>query len=357
MSPPTQTQEFPGSSPEATSQNEEDAALVRQLEHMVGQDPEEYVEGGERRRRWVEKGEQDSYYEITEQVTEHVTETQTVEHYQAADLSRLRTSATAPKVPLIATVVDDEDWIEVENGLTPPREDDQINSDDEKGLPAHVSSHLRLVALESSPNGSPAPVSTVATRAYNDALDNPQESSARVQVILKTITRRLLQKKRTIKRIRASSPGSPPPVPRNTLSRARSGLTELDVGEKERFEGDLAEVDDLLLASPVTDSDAPLTPSAILGPAGELLYPPQDIHMASPSHSAPSLSPSRTLPVVAAATPRKGRRQELAHASKSSPPSPPSLGSLSRALVRAKGKFHPRTPSTDSPTRGSSPSA
>lgn len=355
--PPGASPDGPGAVPEPVSQDTEDEALVRQLEELVGNDPEEYVEGGERRRRWVEHGEHEAYYEITEQVTEQVTETQTVEHYKAEDYQRLRQAGLKP--PLAAAIADDDEWVEVENGLAPQPDDAGVDLHD--GHRSTSSSHIRLVALESSPNGQPAPaMTTVASRAYNDAMDNPQESSARVQVILKTITRRLLQKKRTVKRVRGHSPGLPPPVPRNTLRQAgpgesAPGLMDIDWSaaqdEPEAQNGraaqdELREVEDMI-SCPTSDADVPVTPSAIIGPAGEQLYPdvaddPAMRRRASSSSDSPPPVPVRlsSAPLV---TPKKPKRQGSSLSSNSSPSStPPPMTSLSRALVRAKGKFQPR---------------
>jgi hypothetical protein len=341
----------------------DDEALVRQLEHLVGEDPEEFVEeseGGRFQQRWRE-GEQEDYYEITEQVTEQVTETQTVEHYEAADFHRLRqpdgSRLKAP--PAAPALAEDDEWIEVENGLVPaPSDGDDDDSEDRS-----ATTRVRLVAIPSSPNGHGsafAPTrttTTVASRAYDEALDNPQESSARVQVILKTITRRLLQKKRTVKRVRGHSPGSPPLVPRNTLrhggrSEAVASLMDVDwqatrLPEDSASTEELKEVEDLV-GSSASESAAAVTPSAIFGPTGEQLYPdlaaeePMGLASLSSSSVPPSPISQPSLALSPAVTPRKAKRQLSSSSTSSSSAPTPSIGALSRALVRAKAGFQPR---------------
>jgi hypothetical protein len=317
----------------------------------------------ERTRRSLSRrgGEQEDYYEITEQVTEQVTETQTVEHYEAADFHRLRqpdgSRLKAP--PAAPALAEDDEWIEVENGLVPaPSDGDDDDSEDRS-----ATTRVRLVAIPSSPNGHGsafAPTrttTTVASRAYDEALDNPQESSARVQVILKTITRRLLQKKRTVKRVRGHSPGSPPLVPRNTLrhggrSEAVASLMDVDwqatrLPEDSASTEELKEVEDLV-GSSASESAAAVTPSAIFGPTGEQLYPDlaAEEPMGSASLSSSSVPPSPisqpSLALSPAVTPRKTKRQLSSSSTSSSSAPTPSIGALSRALVRAKAGFQPR---------------
>lgn len=366
QSSPSDSTDESNTGPEVHSPGlEDDEALVRQLEHLVGEDPEEFIEesdSGRSQQRWRD-GKQEAFYEITEQTVEQVTKTQTVEHYQAADFHRLRqTDGLRLKAPPVApALAEDDEWIEIENGLAPTANDAVEGGSDRPGM-----TRVQLIAFPSTSYGdnaasapATATTTTVASRAYGEALDNPQESSARVQVILKTITRRLLQKKRTVKRVRGHSPGSPSPVPRNTVrhggrSEAAASLMDVDwlaarLPHKSEATEELKEVEDLI-GSTSSESGSAVTPSAIFGPAGEQLYPNSaDGSMASgtdlsalPLPLTPASISQASLALSPTVTPRKTKRQLSSSSTSSSSAPTPSIGALSRALVRAKAGFPTR---------------
>ncbi|ORY35472.1 hypothetical protein BCR39DRAFT_555621 [Naematelia encephala] len=83
----------------------------------------------------------------------------------------------------VSTLVDgdENEWIEVDQLL-----DDDLR--DENGS-----------VIPSIPNGG----SSVASQAYSDALEHPSASSERIQLVFKTMTNKLLQRKRTFRRVRA----------------------------------------------------------------------------------------------------------------------------------------------------------
>ncbi|CED85167.1 Predicted lipase/calmodulin-binding heat-shock protein [Phaffia rhodozyma] len=264
-------------------QDDEDE-MVRKLSILVGDDPDDVVDtfrprDTERRQPWIERrapkrtrsdlsrdshegfkrdrlssGEEwddtedveegDSLYEITEQITEHITETRTVEHYNpetyqgffglGKDNARLGSSPSSNQRSIGSNIFEtpssteeEQDWVEVEAtlGIAPAQPDGPRNSYSRirsripiSSEPSSTSSSSPISSTASSPSTSSSsststiklssvPISqptnrrSIASQAYNDAFQHPHKNSARVQVILKTITRKLLEKKRTVRRL------------------------------------------------------------------------------------------------------------------------------------------------------------
>jgi hypothetical protein len=138
------------SSPRNPNHNAEaDDELVRGLQALVGEDADEELalRGPDGRIDFVE-GEDGELYEITEQVTETEIETRTVEHYNLARGEGV-VSEECSEVEALTQLAQDEDGMEVPG-----------------------SGNDRAVAR------------TVASKAYADALERPQASSMRVQIIV-----------------------------------------------------------------------------------------------------------------------------------------------------------------------------
>lgn len=100
---------------------------------------------------------------------------------------RMETTVNTPRrrsTSSLSSKGDENDWIEVDQLLEPDERDDEG------------------VEIPSAPNGS----TSVGTMSYRDALEHPLASSERIQLVLKTMTNKLLQRKKTVRRVRADSP-------------------------------------------------------------------------------------------------------------------------------------------------------
>jgi len=92
-----------------------------------------------------------------------------------------RTTVNSPRrqsMASLSSLEDENDWIEVDQLLEGDR--------DAKEPP-------------SAPNGS----TSVGTQSYLDALENPSANAERIQLVLQTMTNKLLQRKRTVRRAMA----------------------------------------------------------------------------------------------------------------------------------------------------------
>ena len=97
--------------------------------------------------------------------------------------NRVSTITKSPRRQSMASLLsteDDNDWIEVDQLL------DEVRDKEEDDI-------------ASAPNES----ASVGTMSYREALEHPSVNAERIQLVLKTMTNKLLQRKRTVRRVRA----------------------------------------------------------------------------------------------------------------------------------------------------------
>ncbi|PWN50265.1 hypothetical protein IE53DRAFT_369064 [Violaceomyces palustris] len=118
------------------------------------------------------------------------------------------------------TMMEEEDeWCEVARTINGTRSPDygrliEIQGDDSRGSSAFsrsnaVDNDIEISDIPEVPNGRPAtgllPDYSIGTLARRDAIEHPEESKARMQVVLKTMTRKLIQKRRVVRKIELGS--------------------------------------------------------------------------------------------------------------------------------------------------------
>lgn len=305
-----------------------DFELLWQLEDLVGESGEEQLDAKEAtadgRRQRLLKRVRDDMYEITDELSESTVVTQTLERVATGPSSTYRDrprsiKRSAPEVevqiePLddapstapttTATSVcdpeDEHDWIEVDHLL------------DEEQDAAAVDTQGLMSVDTTEPTESP--------------------SSERIQLVLRTMTNKLLQRKRTVRRVqgvglginvsRLTSTPSPPPPPEKLRSRSST-----PVADRESKRAD------------VRDSKRPDVRAVDWNqesPAGTIRQrtPP-------PASGSPSKGKSRGRP--APLTDRSSRRPSLVSAA----------GNAIRSALRTSGKSTP-TPREPFPQDGPS---
>ncbi|KAK8854844.1 hypothetical protein IAR55_003583 [Kwoniella newhampshirensis] len=258
----------PHSSQPQTRKNSAETWDVEDLEDLVGESGDEMYEGppdDASREQHRIKRRRESTLEITDELTESTIVTQMVERVHA-DGRRYASSVSAcqssfpdvavavmdtddeePEVDvqtfdmssprrgsyLSASAADDEnDWIEV----------DQLLDDDRQDETGTI--------IPSAPNGS-----SVAISSYRDALDHPQQNAERIQLVLRTMTNKLLQRKRTVRH-----------VMRDDLSDTSSS-DETIIPHKpstERVGGTRPDVRDIKWRPPMSSVDSHQTPSSFI---------------------------------------------------------------------------------------------
>ncbi|KAL7417827.1 hypothetical protein BDY24DRAFT_373037 [Mrakia frigida] len=325
----------PNSNDAEGGEDESDDDIIWELEKLVGEDPDEVLEGDERSRRRVSRlggrgrRSSDAYYEITEQVTESVTETQTVEHYNLSDLQqsqhgqpalRNRTQPSSSSNPQQAVLLEDE-WVEVDNVVNPPYDATSPES----------SSPSPMQLISSSPNGS-SENPTVASAAYRDALEHPQANSLRVQVILKTTIKKLLEKKRIVRRV--------PPEPNASPDGSSRRLQKPDPRSLSWNEDEAEEVESMM-GGGTTSADSSPGPSRSISAAPSLGLNPVHAHAPPPSGSVNG-RPSTMRPSL---LPRGGSRDEEGGSLDGK-----KHGSFSRAISKAKSSLSGKTSAASSPS-------
>ena len=159
------------------------------------------------------KRTRDDIVEITDELTESTVTTQMLEHVhedgrrwaspwhlrqRSAPLPdvtvedaddeepqvRVRTAVNSPRSSMSPfSVGEEEDWIEVDQVL-----DEDVRAGETTGV-------------LSAPNGS----TSIGTMSYRDALEHPSANAERIQLVLKTMTNKLLQRKRTIRMVRTEN--------------------------------------------------------------------------------------------------------------------------------------------------------
>nr|XP_031860024.1 uncharacterized protein CI109_004632 [Kwoniella shandongensis]KAA5527096.1 hypothetical protein CI109_004632 [Kwoniella shandongensis] len=204
----------PPSSRSQTRKNSADIWDVEDLEDLVGESGDELYDGPPdeaAREQHRIKRRRESTLEITDELTESTIVTQMLErvhadgrrytspfiprHRSLADVGVavmddddeepevvVRTTTTTPRRQSLSSVFsasdDENDWIEVDRLLDESQEENAG------------------AMIPSAPNGS-----SVAVRSYRDAIEHPQENADRIQLVLKTMTNKLLQRKRTVRHV------------------------------------------------------------------------------------------------------------------------------------------------------------
>ena len=201
----------------------DDASVVEDLRYLVGSDAEEDElliprppvapnGGGDGctpvirrtiRRRDPEHGTIETVYEeVTETTTEETIETRTISSNNSTRSTSggLKSARLAnPFGPLIPTrdrsktsqqpeAKREEPWTDLV--LSADRRDSEMMAEDEM----IIDRELAGGAIPAAPNGA-APVGALARK---QAMERPEESKARMQVVLKTITRKLIQKRKVV---------------------------------------------------------------------------------------------------------------------------------------------------------------
>lgn len=330
--------------------SDSDDDIIWELERLVGEDPDEVLEGDERTKRRSSRlgarglRSSEAYYEITEQVTELVTETQTVEHYNLSDpqqrlssqgaASRSSQPSSSLSTNLQKAVLLEDEWVEVENAVSPATDAD--------GQPSEFTSSSPMQLIASSPNGS-VENPTVASAAFQDALDHPQQNSARVQVILKTTIKKLLEKKRVVKRVHPELPG-------------RSSQKQ-DPRSVSWDEEEAEEVEDMMGGAETSSESFPGLPRSIAAPPSLALHAvnahaPPPAAGSSPNPPGSPKFRSTTSPLRPSYIPRSAFKEDdgvRADGKKH--------GSFSRAISKAKssfsGKSSPPSSQASTPTKTS----
>ena len=189
---PTDTQQLP-SSQSRMSLDEWD------LEDLVGESGKAEYDAPQdeatRRRRQVKRIKKD-VFEITDEYTESTVVTQTFEQLRAVggdrshDLSTHRRLRSAPLPDVTVDVMDDPPTTaKMEDAGSPGKEDDWVEVDqllDNEGI-----------EIPSVPNGA----TSMGSTSYRDALEHPNANAERIQLVLRTMTNKLLQRKRTVRRL------------------------------------------------------------------------------------------------------------------------------------------------------------
>lgn len=249
--------------PTPESNTNADLELLRQLEHLVGESPDDAVFDDNTRRRTSRlKRLREDMFEITDEVSESTVVTQTFERlstvtapssprssrFSATGTIRGRTASIAPDDDVLiealelddsAMEVDEDERVADASASTTPRTPTSglprsnsilplsdivptvVEADETEWIEVD---HLlddgnRDETLPSAPNGVP-PSSPVAS------IHQPDHNTEKIQLVLRTMTNKLLQRKRVVRRVqqsRMSASPSPPP------SRSqRSGGTSRD---------------------------------------------------------------------------------------------------------------------------------
>ncbi|KAL7418974.1 hypothetical protein Q5752_006658 [Cryptotrichosporon argae] len=104
-------------------------------------------------------------------------------------------SRLARRLSVSALTDDESEWIEVDHLL-----DDMDQGTDAAAVPSPI---------PSAPNGSPT---ALTSPTYRDAVEHPYGNAERIQLVLRTMTNRLLQRKRMVRRMPSFSSSSSTPT-------------------------------------------------------------------------------------------------------------------------------------------------
>ncbi|KAK4689511.1 hypothetical protein P7C73_g601, partial [Tremellales sp. Uapishka_1] len=331
--PPTSQSTHPASTDHA------DLEGLWELEDLVGESGEEMYDGppDEEARKKRLKRIRDDMFEITDELSESTIVTQLLERISAdgkrstspwqmkrrsaplPDISVETLDSEEPEIRISTTsntprrgsrsssmsMDEENDWVEVDQLL-----DDEMGGEDAKSIP-------------SAPNGT----NSVATMSYRDALDHPQQNAERIQLVLKTITQKLLSRKRTIRRLREDdNVSSTRPVSRGASLTPRPSVRGIEWDEDEGAENDSVNT----LTSSSTRS-----------------APPPSIASSSSSYTTPKGKSTRS--------PRDSASPPSAFGPSKSP-SPSQQSGISQALTRARSAFKPRSKSRHTPSSSRPPS-
>jgi hypothetical protein len=181
-----------------------------ELEDLVGESGQDEYDGPPdetvRRQRRLKRMREDML-EITDELTESTIITHLLERVDPRD-PRMVGSSRLRRAPLPDIAIEDLD--ESEGVVSPVTQSRSISA---SSLPSLVEGDendwIEVDALldndrseiPSIPNGS----TSIGSTSYRDALEHPQANADRIQLVLKTMTNKLLQRRRTVRRVRAES--------------------------------------------------------------------------------------------------------------------------------------------------------
>lgn len=201
--------------------NSVDLEDLWELEDLVGESGNDEIEGPSDKTSRRLKRMRNDRVEITDELTESTIITQMLERvhedgrrWSSSRHARQR-SAPMPEVT-VEDVEDEEPELYISTTTTSSRrrsvvslsslaeDDDWIEVDQ---LLGEHGPHPEEADIPSAPNGS----TSIGTMSYRDALEHPSAGSERIQLVLKTMTNKLLQRRRTVRRVRGEDRSSSSP--------------------------------------------------------------------------------------------------------------------------------------------------